>query len=441
MDARAAWRALGVFWAVVLAGGIGTVGVLHWLGAPEGPARLASPQPAPRAAAPAARAAGSPAAPSPEAGSPRAVSPAAGSLAAGPDAAPLPAAAARAGAPSPASPGREELAAALPLPAPPLPEPPLAGTPLPAPQGGVLAAPLPPPAALPEPAPPPEAPPPPPLPEPGLAGRGGPVIAAPRPALLEESPHGPLPRIGPGGAEPRTAYARPFDAADARPRIALVIGGFGGAGLRAEEALRRLPPAATLAISPLALRPDLLLEPARRRGMEVVLALPLESPGDLPAGHLLRASLPPGENLERLHRAMGRFAGYAGVVGALGAQRGERFLASPEALAVVQEEVRARGLYYVDPRPGATALAWHAAADLLLDELPTRGEVEHRLSQLESLAQRHGRAVGLAAEPTPLLVDRIAAWAAGLEARGLVLAPASAVLHAPDNTPIPSASR
>lgn len=424
MDARFAWRALGVFWGVILAGAAGTVGTLHWLGAPEGAPRLAAPQPPHRAAA--AVAPGGPAPSDPAPSGPVPFSPS------------MPPSSPGLVAPAPPSSVTAGVAPGLPV-APPLPAPP--GPPLPAPQEGVLATPLPPPAALPEPAPPPEAPPPPPLPEPSPAGRGGPVIAAPRPALLEESPHGPLPRIGPDGAEPRTAYARPFDRTDTRPRIALVIGGFGGAGLRAEEALRRLPPAATLALSPLALRPDLLLEPARRRGLEVVLALPLESPGDLPAEHLLRASLPPGENLERLHRAMGRFAGYAGVVGALGAQRGERFLVSPDALAVVQEEVRARGLYYLDPRPGATALAWHAAADLLLDELPTRGEVEHRLAQLERLALRHGRAVGLAAEPAPLLVDSIAAWAAGLEARGLVLAPASAVLRPSESTPIPSASR
>ncbi|PHK96179.1 hypothetical protein CR162_04930 [Pseudoroseomonas rhizosphaerae] len=395
---RAAWRALGVFWGVILAGGLGVAGALHWLGPPDAPA------------------------PPPLAATPSFAAPPAAELAQAP-----------AGVPhAPATPAPPDM-----------PEPPDGGTapsaaPLPE---GVLAAPLPPPAAAPEPAPPPEAPLPPPLPEPGLAPSGGTVIAAPRPELLEPGPHGPLPRIGPDGTEPRLAYARPFGGAETRPRIALVIGGFGQAGMRAEEALRRLPPATTLAFDPQALRPDLLLEQARRRGMELLLALPLESPGDLPSGHLLRASLTPGENLDRLHRAMGRFAGYAGVIGASGTQRGERFLASPDALAAVQEEIRGRGLYYVDPRPGATALAWHAAADLVLDELPTRGEVEHRLAQLERLARLRGHAVGLAAEPAPLLVDRIAAWAAGLEARGLVLAPASAVLHPPETTPIPSASR
>lgn len=413
-----AWRALGVFWGVILAGGLGTAGVLHWLGPPEAPRIRAEAEPGSGGTQP----------PTP------------------------PSVALRAAPPSPPPP-----AAVVPPPAPPRagtppvpPAPPqqmadvpeAASPPAASPVPGIMTAPLPPLAAAPEPVPPPEAPLPPPLPMmPGLANGGAAIIASPLPALLEPSEHGPLPRIGPDGTEPRMAYARPFSDAEQRPRIALVIGGFGHAGARAEEALRRLPLGTTLAFSPQALRPDLLLEQARRRGMEMVLALPLESPGDLPAEHLLRASLPPGENLDRLHRAMGRFAGYAGVIGASGAQRGERFLASPDALAVVQEEVRARGLYYVDPRPGATALAWHAAADLLLDELPTRGEVEHRLAQLERQARLRGTAVGLAAEPAPLLVDRIAAWASGLEARGLVLAPVSAVLHAPENAPIPSASR
>lgn len=354
---RRAWRALGVFWLILLAGGLATILVLHRLGPPAPPPmQYAAPAPAP--------------------------------------------------APAPA---------ALPEPPAPIkPEPPPAPPPLPLPAAPV----------------------PPPLPPQETADAAA-SIPPPQDALLEASPFGPLPRVAADGRKPRQVYARPFAAGDPRPRIALVIGGLGLSPFRSEEALRRLPAEATLAISPRIARPEPWLAQARRRGMEVALALPLDSAGMEPAGDLLRASLSTAENRDRLLAALGRIAGYAGTVGGLGSLRGERFAADAAQLVAMQEALEARGLYYLDPRPGAPdpVAAWGASADLILDEPLTRGELDRRLALLEDLARRTGRAIGLASEPAPLLVDRIAAWAEGLEGRDLVLAPLSAVIYPPRSFP------
>ena len=40
--------------------------------------------------------------------------------------------------------------------------------------------------------------------------------------------------------------------------------------------------------------------------------------------------------------------------------------------------------------------------------------------------------LGLAGAATPVLVERIAAWAVGLESRGLVLAPVTAMIRRPE---------
>ncbi|MDJ0386540.1 divergent polysaccharide deacetylase family protein [Roseomonas sp. E05] len=387
--ARRAWRALGAFWALVAAGAVGTVLLLDGLGPPQ-PAPAAPPL---MAEAPAAL-------PAPEAATPP------------PPAEPAPPAV----TPSAAIPPPAEMGLT--------------------PESGLTAAPL---APLPEPAAPPlappEAPPPPPLPAAAAGQDSATPIAPPDPALLESSPFGPLPHIGPEGREPRQAYARPFDAGDRRPRIALVVGGLGNSAARSAEAIRRLPPAVTLAFNPQGPRSDLLLEQARRRGMEVVLALPLEAAAAEPAEALLSAGLTWEQNRDRLFRALGRFAGYAGAVGALGGERGERFAAETDQLEALQAELRRRGLFYLDPRLHAPspAAAWGATADLVLDEPLTRGELEHRLGLLERLAREQGSAVGLAGEPAPLLVDRIAAWAEGLAAEGLVLAPLSAVVQPPQD--------
>ncbi|KAA2213147.1 divergent polysaccharide deacetylase family protein [Teichococcus oryzae] len=368
-SARRAWRALALFWMGVLVGAGGTAVMLDRLGPPPAP-------PAASSAPPRLAGASNPAPPAP----------------APPAEAPL------------AEPPPDVLAAA-PLPPVPAPEPWQA---------------------------PPEAPPPPPLP-PAPAEAMAPAIAAPDPALLEPSEHGPLPRIAPDGRVPRQVYAAPAAAPAGKPRIALIIGGFGLSAPRAEEAIRRLPAAATLAFGPLPARADLLLDQARRRGMEVLLALPLDSAGAAPADHLLRASRSWEDNADRLARALGSFAGYPGVIGAQGGQRGERFAADAAQLRALEAALEARGLFYIDARPGAAAPAavWGAAIDQVLDEPLTGGEVQFRLEALEAAARRKGSALGLAGEPSPILVDRIAAWAASLPQRGVALVPASAVARPP----------
>ncbi len=259
------------------------------------------------------------------------------------------------------------------------------------------------------------------------------------PALQETGPHGPLPRVGPDGRTPIRAYGHPFDRNDARPRVALVVGGLGMNAAVTEEAIRRLPAAVTLAFSPYASRIDFLLDQARAKGMEFLVALPLE-----PAGHptinnagnrALLTRLSPAENRDHLEWALSRFTGYVGAIGALGPMRGERFAELAETLHPVQEALRARGLLYVDPRPGARPpeRAWGRSVDIVVDEPATRGEIERKLETLERLARERGTAgaLGYAGEASPVLVDRIAVWAGGLEGRGLALAPVSAMIRRP----------
>ncbi|MGG5812235.1 divergent polysaccharide deacetylase family protein [Falsiroseomonas sp. CW058] len=364
-------RALGIFWVVVLALIGGGAGVLAWLGPPPGPA------------APAAEAAPAPVAQD--------------SAQASAPAVPPPAAAA----------------------------PPAAPVPPPAPPPAAAAA-------------PPVAPPPPPLAEPAARRvAADPVIAPPDPALLAPSTHGPVPRLGPESRSAIRTYARAFDREDRRPRIAIVIGGMGLNGQHSEEAIRRLPGGVTLAFSPYAQRPEALLDRARAKGMELLTALPLEPAGfgsrADPGDRALLTGLTIGDNLDRLDWALSRIQGQVGAIGAEGGMRGERFAGNPELLGTLQATLTNRGLLYIDPRPGAPppARAFGRSADVVLDEPPTRGEVERRLADLEGLARQNGSALGYAGDPVPSVVAAIAAWSAGLEARGAVIAPVTAVIRRP----------
>lgn len=255
------------------------------------------------------------------------------------------------------------------------------------------------------------------------------------PALVEPSPDGPLPRIAPDGRAPMRAYARPFDGGDRRPRVALIIGGLGTNASLTEQAIAALPPAVALAFSPYSRFVEPLIDRARARGFETLLALPMESAGfpmmSDPGDRGLLSGLPLGENLSRLEWLLARYPGHAGAVGALGPMRGERFATLAEPFGVVQAALAGRGLLFFDARPGAAAPARAPgrSIDLVVDEPATRPQIEANLAALERLARERGAALGYVGDASPVAVQVIAGWAGGLESRGLVLAPPSALVR------------
>ena len=111
--------------------------------------------------------------------------------------------------------------------------------------------------------------------------------------------------------------------------------------------------------------------------------------------------------------------------------RGERFASLPDEINPVLAELARRGLLYVDPRPRAARLplVWNSSVDLVVDEPGTAPEIDDKLAQLAKLAREKGSALGLAGTVRPVTVQRIAAWANGLAADGLALAPVSALVQ------------
>lgn len=410
------WGALAAFWVVVIGATAGGAMWLDRLGPP--PAELAeAPAVTPQHAAAPARPASTSDQPGAVAGADSPAPMPQGAEADPP--APTPSAE-QPGAPSavagPGAPTQQDAAAAAAAP-PPAPSPPVLG------------------------AAPPRAPEPPPL-----AAIASPRIAArpipePDPALLEQGRQGMLPRIGADGRTSIRAYGREFDRRDTRPRIGIIVADIGLNATQTEEAIRRLPPAVALALSPYAARPGQAAERARERGMETLISVPLEPAGyplNNPGDRALLTGQSMTENMDRLDWVLARSQGYVGVIGALGAMRGERFATLTEAMGTVQDALRLRGLLYIDPRPGAAspARAWGRSVDLILDEpAGTRGEIDRRLTELEGIARDRGAALGLAGSVTPVLVERITAWSQGLAARGLVLAPVSAMIRRPEGLP------
>jgi hypothetical protein len=268
------------------------------------------------------------------------------------------------------------------------------------------------------------------------------LVAAPDPRLVEKSRYGLLPRIGADGSRPADVYARPFVASGRlkaeAPRVAILVGGVGLSPAGTAAAIRQLPAAVTLGFAPYG--GDLERDAARAReaGHEIWLQAPMEPFGgsaDNPGPHTLLAAASDAENVDALHWLMARFPGYVGVVNYLGG----KFTADAHALSPVLAEIASRGLAYLDDGTSPRSVAGEAAgtlnlpaarADVVIDADPSPEAVEAALTRLEALARSQGGAIGVATG-RPATIERIARWSAALEARGLALAPLSALMSRP----------
>lgn len=256
------------------------------------------------------------------------------------------------------------------------------------------------------------------------------------PALVENTAQGPLPRIADNGRKPMTAYAAPAPAG--KFKIAIMVSGLGLSTIATKTALDSLPAGVTLGFAPYADDVGQWVAQARGKGHEVLLEIPMEPydfPDSDPGPHTLRAGQEEEDNTQRLTWALTRFTGYAGVTNLLG----QRFLSDSEALSPTLTYLARRGLYFFDNGAASQSVAPMVAGQVgipaaqsgaAVDTIQTALEIDRRLSELETQARANGSAVG-SAFLYPVSIARIAAWARGLESRGFVLVPVSAIVTAP----------
>jgi polysaccharide deacetylase 2 family uncharacterized protein YibQ len=228
-------------------------------------------------------------------------------------------------------------------------------------------------------------------------------------------------------------YARPFDLADTRPRIALIITDMGMAAASTQAAIQDTPGAVTLAFSALAPNIEADMLKARAAGHEMLLAVPME-PDNYPqndAGpNSLLVSLQDADNVARLNRSLSRSDGYVGIIPVMG----EKFVTFEKKLAPVIDVLRKETLIAVDstmvgasmiPPLARLVKIPFARADLLIDSA-ARGAIDDQLAMAEAMAQERGQ-VTIIVKPYPIIFEKLAAWIATLDAKNMILAPVSAV--------------
>lgn len=275
----------------------------------------------------------------------------------------------------------------------------------------------------------------------------------PNPALLAQSPFGQLPVVGPpppsNGGQASTAlgtyswqyYAKPFADKQNRSRVAIIVTGLGLNSQITEAAISRLPGSVTLAFDPYADHLNDWLARARAQGHEVLIGMPAEPsdyPDSDPGPATLLTSLSASDNLQRLQWVLARATGYVGVVG----EYGGRFMSSPKDVLPILDELKRRGLMYVDNLPSSQSRTGRLARDLGLpramndleiDADPSAKAIEAHFGTILELARSRGQAVAFA-QPLPVTIDVLERLLPSLGSRNLVLAPVSAVANRQSDT-------
>ncbi|SSC64966.1 divergent polysaccharide deacetylase family protein [Ciceribacter selenitireducens] len=264
-------------------------------------------------------------------------------------------------------------------------------------------------------------------------GQDSRVAALPNDDLLEDTPEGRLPIIGPDGLRPVEQYARPWSGARTT-RVAIVVGGIGLSQTGSQRAIRDLPEEVTLAFAATGNSLTRWMQEARRKGHEILLQVPFE-PFDYPANNPGRGTLltsdSPAESLKKLHQAMGRITNYTGIMNYMGA----KYMSDATAFEPVMRDIGSRGLLFLDDGSTARSLADsfakaigmpYAQGTLLLDGQPEKAAVLVKLDELERIARRNGQAIGTAAAFDETIAA-IRQWSEEAAGRGIEIVGVSAL--------------
>lgn len=263
------------------------------------------------------------------------------------------------------------------------------------------------------------------------------MAATPNDELIEETPEGRLPIVGPDGLRPMEQYARPWSGARGT-RIAIIVGGLGLSQTGTQNAINVLPPEITLAFAATGNSLPRWMQQSRRNGHEILLQLPMEPfdyPSNNPGPSTLVTEATVKENIANLHEAMGQITNYTGVMNYLGG----RFLSDADALEPVLRDIAGRGLLFLDDGSSAQSLTEkiakplqlpHGFADLTLDTQLDKLEILKKLDELERIAQRKGFAIG-SASAFDESIEAIQQWVGEVGTRGIEIVGVSAVVNDP----------
>ncbi len=261
-----------------------------------------------------------------------------------------------------------------------------------------------------------------------VRGPSSPLAQSPIAGLVQTTNTGPLPMIAPTGMTPASAYARPFKS-DGRPMVALIVGGLGLNPTTTREAIDQLPPEVTLSFVPYTTGLQGWIDLARASGHEVMIEVPMQPsnyPDNDPGPQTLMANAATDDLTNHLNWALSRATGYFAVSN----YQGSAFFKDKAGTATFLSNLKSRGVAFIDDgQAKGLQGAWaRGSADRIIDNQINATAINAQLAGLEATAKNRGNALGTGfAYPVTLAVALN--WTQSLNAKGLQLAPASAITH------------
>ena len=221
-----------------------------------------------------------------------------------------------------------------------------------------------------------------------------------------------------------------------QPVIAIVIDDM-GLDRRHSTAAVNLPGPITLSYMPYAQQIEKQAEQAQANGHELIVHMPME-PDDLthnnPGPDALLIKNGEAENVRRLDKNLTAFTGFIGINNHMGSA----FTANRAAITPVLQDLKQRGLWFLDSKTDARSVAAdiandiglpYATRDVFLDNINSRDAVLKQLHETEEVARRKGYAIAIG-HPKEGTMTALQNWTHDVQARGFTLVPLSTIIAA-----------
>lgn len=216
------------------------------------------------------------------------------------------------------------------------------------------------------------------------------------------------------------------------PMIAIVLDDVGVVRNHAELAID-LPASITLSMMTYADGVADMAARARAKGHELMLHVPMQPINSKvdPGPHALLVGLSSDEIRQRLDWGLNRFPGFIGINNHMGS----RFTQDEAGMRIVMQELRVRGLLFLDSKTISNSVGGkmaremgvaHVDRDVFLDDDMASTAVAKQLAITERIARKQGYAIAIG-HPHPATIAVLKQWMVDAKQRGFVLVPLSAI--------------
>lgn len=225
----------------------------------------------------------------------------------------------------------------------------------------------------------------------------------PAPKAVMEIPHYEVyPKESPPSPPPPAAPRPPEVRPGVLPKVAIIIDDM-GADRKMSRKFLELDAVLTYSILPFSPLQEEVREMALKKGMEIMLHLPMEPqeyPGIDPGPGGLLTSMSPDELIDQLKKDLAAVAGVVGVNNHMGSRMTEKSEQMNQIFSVLKKE----GLFFIDSRTSPASLCRPSARlfrvpfgerDVFLDHVQKPEVIREQIEHLLSLASKKGEAIGI----------------------------------------------